>query len=586
MLDRVLLLSVFLLLCFATSPTSSTVVGDFMIRGRNGGVSCATCTVIMGLTEQLSVIHNETIIHSLERLCNYLPDKYRQQCQIFTEFFGSILIARFTKDDNPDTVCRKIRFCYTEPDKQECHIFPKSKSTVKRSPRNIHSGILKEVLSYEMKQAPYKIHQDPKICELPGIKTICNWIDMIFDKHDPAIDLDDDRYSTYKTLRGSSWRGKDCDDGRKDIHPGSRPIQSDGDKDSNCNGIMGVDPVSGQPYEDLYCKDSQARGVVVLGDSISAHFHIPREWLNSTEISAVVFEPLPFILENEFDWPELSSITGYMNNTYTNVNHGPMNSVYDYLWQRNRCNHRDYQNIAVNGARSGSMVDEIEKSLFRNQTTDNPVTLFYALVGNDVCNGHPDTFAHMTTPEEMKNNSIRTLQFLEKALPAGSHVFFVGLADGRVLFEGLKDRIHPIGSLRNDVTYSNFYDYFNCLEISPCLGWMNTNETVRNMTTQRAEQLSNVLKEVALTEAAKYHNFKLAYVENPIFQVVEYWKKLGRPLWELIEPVDGFHTNQLGQALTGQVLWQNLETEYPDAIGPINPFNTKIKTIFGDQGGY
>ncbi|XP_021349961.1 acyloxyacyl hydrolase-like isoform X2 [Mizuhopecten yessoensis] len=454
------------------------------------------------------------------------------------------------------------------------------------SSRNVHSGIFKELFSSEMKQETYQIHQDTKICELPGIKIICNWIDKILDKHVPVIDLDGDRYSTFQALRGSSWRGKDCDDSRKDIHPGSRPIQSDRDKDSNCNGIMGVDPVSGQPYEDLYCKDSQARGVVVLGDSISAHFHIPREWLNATEISAAVFKPLPFILGNEFNWPELSSITGYMNNTYTNVNHGPMNSVYDYLWQRNRCNHRDYQNLAVNGARSWSVADTIEKSISRNQITDNPVTLFYALVGMDVCNPLTDTVAYMTTPEEMKNNSIITLQFLEKTLPAGSHVFLVGLAEGRVLYDSLKDRVHPIGSLRNDVTYSHFYDYFNCLEISSCRGWMNTNETIRNMTTQRAEQLSNVLKEVAQTEAAKYHNFKLAYLENPVFKVFEHWRNLGRPLWELLEPVDGFHTNQLGQALTGQVLWQILETEYPDAIGPINPFNNKIKAIFGDQEGY
>ncbi|XP_060079937.1 acyloxyacyl hydrolase-like [Ylistrum balloti] len=557
--SRALVLSVPLLFCFVIPTSTSTSVKDLTIHfGGNGGISCATCTVIMSLTEQLSVIHNETIIHSLERLCKYLPDKYRQQCQIFAEFFGKILIESFTKEDNPDTFCHKIHFCFTEPGKQECSIFPKPKS---RSPRNVHTGILKEVLTYKMKQTPYKIHQDPKICELPGIKAICDWIEMIFEKHDPAIDLDDDRFSTYQTLRGSSWRGKDCDDSRKDIHPGSRPLQADKSRDSNCNGIMGIDPVSGQAYEDLYCKKSQARGIVILGDSLSAHFHVPREWLNTTEISAAVFEPLPFILENEFDWPELSSGTGFMNNSYSNVIHGPMYSVYNYLWQRNRCNHRDYQNLSVNGARSSAMADTIEKS-------------------------HPDTFAHMTTPDEMKNNSMKTLQFLEKNLPRGSHVFLIGLADGRVLYDSLKDRIHPIGSLRNDVTYSNFYDYFNCLEISPCVGWMNTNETIRNMTTERAMQLSNVLKEVAQTQADKYSNFKLAYMENPIFQAIDALKKRGGQIWEVLEPVDGFHSNQLGQALTAQALWQNLETQYPEAIGPINPFNDKIHAIFGDQGGY
>ena len=53
----------------------------------------------------------------------------------------------------------------------------------------------------------------------------------------------------------------------------------------------------------------------------------------------------------------------------------------------------------------------------------------------------------------------------EKVLPKGSHVFMTALADGRVLYDSLHNRIHPIGSLRNDVTYSAFYDYFNCLQV-------------------------------------------------------------------------------------------------------------------------
>ena len=33
----------------------------------------------------------------------------------------------------------------------------------------------------------------------------------------------------------------------------------------------------------------------------------------------------------------------------------------------------------------------------------------------------------------------------------------MGLADGRVLFETLHDRVHPIGALRNDVKYTDVY---------------------------------------------------------------------------------------------------------------------------------
>lgn len=205
-------------------------------------------------------------------------------------------------------------------------------------------------------------------------------------------------------------------------------------------------------------------------------------------------------------------------------------------------------------------------------------------MGNDVCNGHPDTFKHMTTAEEMRKSAMKTLQFLDTVLPQGSFVFLVALADGGVLYDSLHDRIHPIGSLRNDVTYSQFYDYFNCIQVSPCTGWMNSNETVRNLTTERAVELSGVLQD--LTTSYKPANYKLYYSENPINQVLEEYEKAGGHKWELIEPVDGFHSNQLGQALTAKAVWENLEKEYPEVLGPINPNNDKIQQIFGDQGGY
>ena len=45
------------------------------------------------------------------------------------------------------------------------------------------------------------------------------------------------------------------------------------------NLFQGNNPLSNQSYEDMFCKNSNQMGVAVLGDSISAHFHIPEEWL-------------------------------------------------------------------------------------------------------------------------------------------------------------------------------------------------------------------------------------------------------------------------------------------------------------------
>jgi acyloxyacyl hydrolase len=60
--------------------------------------------------------------------------------------------------------------------------------------------------------------------------------------------------------------------------------------------------------------------------------------------------------------------------------------------QRNRCNHRDYQNISVNGARSGAVESSIIKTIARNQTTDSPVIVFFSLTANDICVNYPGKY--------------------------------------------------------------------------------------------------------------------------------------------------------------------------------------------------
>ena len=78
--------------------------------------------------------------------------------------------------------------------------------------------------------------------------------------------------------------------------------------------------------------------------------------------------------------------TGFMENKWPQLIKGDVRSVYSSMLQMNLCNHRDYQNIAVNGASSGNILG-IAKSISRNQKLDYPVILNFALIGNDVCNG-------------------------------------------------------------------------------------------------------------------------------------------------------------------------------------------------------
>ena len=55
----------------------------------------SVCTVATSLVEQLSVVHNETLIKSLARLCGYLPEPYKSPCHEFADFFGQIIIERY-----------------------------------------------------------------------------------------------------------------------------------------------------------------------------------------------------------------------------------------------------------------------------------------------------------------------------------------------------------------------------------------------------------------------------------------------------------------------------------------------------------
>ncbi len=352
-------------------------------------------------------------------------------------------------------------------------------------------------------------------------------------------------------------------------------------EDTNCNGILGRDPVTGDTYESLWCKDSQPMGTVLLGDSAGAHFHIPPAWMTSKEMSEAVFKDLFFILENELDWPMMSGATGYMNSTWPAAITGPVDSTYLRLKEINRCNHRDYQSIAVNGARASAMAKELVKGFARDGKTDKPVFLSLALIGNDVCNGHHD-ISHMTTPEEFYNSTLETLRYVDSIVASGSVVIGVGLVDGRVLYNTLHDQIHPIGSYRNDVTYAQMYDYLNCLEISPCFGWLNSNETWRNLTTERAVQLNDAFKSLVAKET--FNNFNIHYMDAAITEVFKRWVDQGGKPSELLEPVDGFHPSQIAQAITTAVTFEMLEKI--GVLPPTNPYNDEIVKKFGDQEGY
>lgn len=569
--------------------------------GANGGVACAGCTIVTGLAEQLTALYNISVSESLARLCAFLPAGFRQACDALVEAYGPEVIALLEKRETPDVVCLAVGLCKTETGDDVCHLFPLPPHYHHPSGGAGHGegeeeeegGLLSRhvsraarlaarVRSEQARAKPSKRRFEfPDLCNITLVKPICDLVERFGKDHLPVDDLDGDFFSDVQTFRGDDWRGKDCDDADGNVYPGRRTTD-DALVDTNCNGIFGRDPDSGQTYEALWCNGTGQTGTVLLGDSVGAHFHIPPAWLTSRDLSVDVFKDLFFVLENEFDWPMMSSETGFTNSTWPDIS-GPVDSSYLRLREINLCNHRDFQNLGVNGARSSAMADDIVRSFARRASEDNPVLLTYALVGNDVCSSHHDA-AHMTTPEEFYANSLKTFRYVDERVAPGSVLLAIGLIDGRILYDALHGRIHPIGSLRDDVTYAAFYDYLNCLQLSPCFGWMNSNATWRNFTTERAFQLNAALKELVAVET--FRNLRAHYFDPPLELVLARWRAKGGEVWQLIEPVDGFHPNQQANFLLTGAMWELMRNETPWAIPPTNPNNAKIRAKFGDQGGY
>lgn len=66
---------------------------------------------------------------------------------------------------------------------------------------------------------------------------------------------------------------------------------------------------------------------------------------------------LSYVIANEGDWPDLGFATGFRQTNMPQLINGSVDSIYLRMRSRNLCNHRDYQNLARNGAESGSTED-------------------------------------------------------------------------------------------------------------------------------------------------------------------------------------------------------------------------------------
>lgn len=239
----------------ATSPSFARSYGREPPKGVNGGFGCLACTVVVALLEQMSVIHNETFVKSYYRLCNASPGLYREPCIALGEFFIPQVIDIINKKTSADVICHAIQLCYREKGQPYCHAFPRN---------DFHEELLRsrEVVSspftFEKSASDYQSKDQAAFnpCTLPGVKPLCDKLQNVFENQDLSLfDWDKDTYfPSVESWRGISWRGRDCNDLDALHHPGAKPKDGDVFFDSNCNGIHGIDFITGKPYEDLFCK--------------------------------------------------------------------------------------------------------------------------------------------------------------------------------------------------------------------------------------------------------------------------------------------------------------------------------------------
>lgn len=243
-----------ILLCSAPKYVHLSDTGSFSLpKGVNGGIGCVACTAVVALMEQLSVVHNVTFVEAYVKFCNVLPNLYRNACIALGKFYIPQVINLIEAEFTADIICHAIHLCYQEKGQPFCHAFP-PKNDIRKSVSQAKEEVASK-LFYESARLhrPKDTAFDP--CTLEGVKELCKLFNRVFTNDLPLIDLDNDTYSaSVESWRGTSWRGRDCDDINHLSHPGAKPRDWDTVFDSNCNGIYGKDPIFGKPYEELFCK--------------------------------------------------------------------------------------------------------------------------------------------------------------------------------------------------------------------------------------------------------------------------------------------------------------------------------------------
>eukprot|EP01029_Cantina_marsupialis_P020482 TRINITY_DN47_c1_g1_i3.p1 TRINITY_DN47_c1_g1~~TRINITY_DN47_c1_g1_i3.p1 ORF type:complete len:622 (-),score=168.01 TRINITY_DN47_c1_g1_i3:821-2686(-) len=594
---------------------------------------CFGCTAVVGMMESKLPSHHRQLLRDLEnsigyekdsifdKVCGMFPAPLQPKCQsiLHAMTFPKTMkvIKMFFRNDYPADICAVVGYCnkamndkcvlwkewpnvpfpdtppYDPIDIENTNGAPPLPATFHHNSNEMkehkHMKMFKRKLNennYEngedtkgffgLIEDIFKLDHNPCKGDVKG----CDY-DNFVKKHEPVTDLDGDNFvggngAMDHTFRGRNWRGRDCNDNSTAVYPGSQAALGN-DIDQNCNGIFGTEKSTNESYEDKFCKETPPRGLLVIGDSATAHFHLPPALLNPSGIVHAA-NHMFWKGANELDLPQCSWATGFNPSDRCPTSALPVKSIYERMFERNRCMHRDYANLGVNGARINDSFKFFQT--VHRAKEDYPMTVIISMFGNDVC---AHVSSHMTTPSYYAYGIKHVLLDMDNKLPEGSHVIFVPPANAKALYESTHGHIHPIGT-----SYDDIYTYMTCMDFNPCNTWLTTDEKTREASSKRVLEFRKAGTSQTLAMASTLKNIKATYLDYDIVNDVfaRFYAKFPdmEPV-NLIEPSDGFHPSQLGNAFFAESIWEQIEKEAPDALGEINSHNSEIEKLFGDQGG-
>ena len=248
----------------------------------NGGTPCAACTVVLQIVFNLMVDDPDTFDHVLLNYCTTLGEPYTTPCVTFANLYGADLVERVGAGASADQLCRSLGVC-TSP---TCNLMPN------------RVGLGAELEWSEARRVSPGHRETPWLWLAESLDRLSGkWTDQ----HEPPLDLDGDFFVGYtEGLRGRHWRGRDCDNLSNEVYPGRQSSRFPDAIDHDCNGISGRDHL-GRSYEKQLCGDSDRRGIISLGDSATAHFRIPPQYLNASDYTPYVILLLGFFVSGSGD---------------------------------------------------------------------------------------------------------------------------------------------------------------------------------------------------------------------------------------------------------------------------------------------